>query len=187
MGNGVGPGVMGGRALLMVTAAAVLFARLSRSTWLTTPVDAGVPDHWIPHSTLGVAFVFGLFAPVLLLPVGALSRAREDGSCLTVPTVLGRRTADLNEVHATHVLVPGRGEGLDLMVLRDRWRVVVVASPGRSSPRWSDAPMLRELWRSTSRQSSRAAARGTGWLVIVVWAISALVLFTIVGVFAGIL
>lgn len=180
--------VVGGRVLLAATAAMVLLARASQASWEKVSTDAGgVPSHWVPETTLVIAFVFALFAPALFLPVGSLGAARERGHRLEVQTVLGVRGLDLEGVRATRVLVPGRGHNLDVLVVRDaQWRVVIVTSPGSSSPEWSSTPRLRELWRGTSQRGSRAAAWLRGWVALMLWGCCALLLIGLVGGVAGI-
>ena len=123
----------------------------------------------------------------LFLPVGSLGAARERGRRLEIQAVLGVRRLDLEGVRATRMLVPGRGHNLDVLVVLDaRWRVVIVTSPGSSSPEWSSTPRLRELWRGTSQRGSRAAAWVRGWVALILWSCSALLLIGLVGAIAGI-
>ena len=180
--------VVGGRVLLVVAATMVVLARTSRASWQSAPADvAGVPDHWIPQLTLLTAFVLGLFAPALLLPVGSLSAVREHGGIIEVPTVLGWRTVPLEPVAARRVVVPGRGTALDVLMVRSRWRLAFVTSSGSSKPRWESTPRLRRLWRETSRRESRAKPRIMGWVVMVLWSGSALLVMSLFGGLAGVL
>ena len=173
---------------MVAPAAMVLLARLSRASWESAATDdGGVPSHWVPQTTLLVAFVFALFAPSVLLPVGSLRAARERGSRLEIQTVLGRRGLDLDNARATRVLIPGRGQNLDVLVVRDvRWRVAIVTSAGGASPDWSSAPLLRDLWRLTSQRGSRAAAWVRGWVALILWGCSALLLVGLLVAAAGI-
>lgn len=180
--------VVGGRVLWVLTACVVVLARVSRDVWETAALDAGgVPDHWIPQTALLVAFVFAVFFPALVLPVGSLRAARERSSQLQLSTVLGRRKISLDRASAMRLLVPGRGSTLDVLVIRSGWRVVIVTSTGSTSPAWSLAPSLRRLWRDTARGGSRFAAWARGCLVVALWGCGALVIIGLVGGAAGVL
>ncbi|GAA2167716.1 hypothetical protein GCM10009826_46010 [Humibacillus xanthopallidus] len=145
-----------------------------------------MPDHWIPQTALLVAFVFALFFPALVLPVGSLPAARERDCRLELPTVMGRRTMNLERASASRLLIPGRGSTLDVLVIRSGWRVVIVTATG-SGPSSSLAPCLRTLWRDTVRNGSRVSAWARGCLVIALWSVGALVVMGLVGDAAGVL
>lgn len=180
--------VLGGRILWGLTAAVVVLARVFRGSWRSAAPDAGgVPDHWIPQTALLIGFVFGLCFPGLVLPVGSLRSARERGSELDLPTVLGQRTINLAGASSSRLLIPGRGSTLDVLVIRSGWRVLVVTSSGTSSPAWSSAPCLRRLWQDKARRGSRIAAWAWGYLTLALLSAMAFVAGALVGVAAGVL
>ena len=160
-----------GRLLVAATPIAVVGCRATRATWIAAPPDAGgVPDHWIPQTTLGLAISFSFAAPMLLLPWGSWATASGDDTGLTVMTVLGTRRLSAPFRTTRHIALPGRGWGLLLTVLRDdrRRRRVIISGSGR----WDG-------------DAAPAGGSVLGWLLVALWPVGVLVLLTILGTAAG--
>lgn len=148
----IGSALLGlGRLLLIGTVPAVVLCRQTRGSWQTAPLDeSGIPDHWIPQTTLFITFFCAFALPFLLLPLGSAAGATNEGSQVRVRTVLGRRCVR-EPLTISSVVLPGRLHGLGVHFLKARNRqFVIVTSSG--------------LWSGDS-------ALGTpgGWLLLLGW------------------
>ncbi|TDN44648.1 hypothetical protein EDF64_10450 [Curtobacterium flaccumfaciens] len=95
-----------GRALLVVTAVAVVSAIATRGEWARLGVDAdGFPVAWLPNGAVVVVLITGVFWPWLLgiaAPPGACWR---EGDVIVAPTVLGQRRVRVSRA----LVLPYRG------------------------------------------------------------------------------
>jgi len=128
-----------GRILLVLAPSVVLACRWGKPLWVNAPMDAAIPDHWLPTLTLVVLIVFGLTLPLLILPVTSPALiVSQTEDLLRVRTVLGTRQVRLPPARARSIYVPGRVTGLQVVVIRDghlRW-VVIANSEG-----WQDGDL----------------------------------------------
>lgn len=81
-----------GRALLVVTAVAVVAAIATRDEWARLGVDAdGFPVAWLPDVAVVLVLVTGIFGPWLVGIAAPPDTCWREGDDIIAPTVLGQR------------------------------------------------------------------------------------------------
>jgi hypothetical protein len=175
--------LISGRVLLPSLPVAIALCRLTESAWRSAPLDGGISSHWIPTLTMIILLVTGAALPALLLPIGSAALAERTSSRLRLPTVLGWRSVDLTDVKLRWIHVPGRGYGLDLVVVRGpRCRWIIIAA----SQLWQNR-IGYPASAATTDQNRRGSVGATTWGVAILLAVvlSAYVTTTIGMVLAG--
>lgn len=157
-----------GRVLLVAAPVIGVFCFQLRDEWRLAPVDAdGFSTHWLPNLTTVAAFVWSLFLPALLLPVGSDALATETESEIKVVTVLGGRRVRLPVRRVRRLHLPGRGWGLDLAVVTGSNRRTRVLA---TSEAWGTDAVAGRLLRRSPRRARQSVA---GWIALLVWALLA--------------
>jgi hypothetical protein len=171
--------LVGGRVLLVLGPLSAALCRVSKSVWENAPDDGGgVPDHWIPETTLAIALVFGFSFLTLVLPIGSVALAERTPTGLSIRAVLGTRRVDLTTARRHYVVLPGQGWNTEVVVLADGlWRWVALAASGI----WEDAEDLPDRSRG-----ARARQLAMGWATILVIAVVFFLVFGLLGAVAGI-
>jgi len=113
--------IWGGRVLVISCPLTVVGCRLTRAIWVASPIQAGgVPNHWIPNTTLIIAFVWALLLPFLVLPIAPMPLLLIDQGEVIGPTVLGTRRVHLAQLKPVRSWYsPGRGTHSLAHLLRD--------------------------------------------------------------------
>ena len=160
----------GGRALPIVAIATAVASRVTASSWRSAPVDdSRFTTALLPNVAFAAVFVTSLAVPLILLPVASSALARHAGNLLTAPTVLGRRTVNLSGVRLWRATLPGRGWGMQLVVLRSRPRHLLILTTsefwlmGNLDVPGTGAPL------SDRRRAWSLAARGR--VLLVLWVV----------------
>lgn len=102
--------VWAGRALVLLTLAAVVASRLTYPSWAAEGWDSkGEPRSWLPNATLGLVLVAALCGQWLCGLAAPPSAAWREGDDLIATTVVGRRRIRVPGARVVRFRVPGRG------------------------------------------------------------------------------
>jgi hypothetical protein len=172
--------LIGGQLLTVATIVVVAWSRYTRDIWGRTPLDdEGFTTAELPNIAMVLLFCFGMALPFIVLPVGSTALAFRDGDRLTVRTVLGRRTVDLTTARLWRATFPGRGPNTELVVVRSRWRWVILTA----SESWDDTDfqILGELNNDPERSGWHGELRLyiRGWILL---ALVVMLIFAVLGV-----
>lgn len=178
--------LIGGQLLTIATIVVVAWSRYTRDIWSTAPLDdAGYTTAELPNIAFVLMFCFCMALPCIVLPIGSTALAFRDGDRLTVRTVLGRRTVDLTTARLWRATIPGRGPNTELVVVRSRWRWVILMA----SESWydTDFQILGELNSDPERSGWHSELRLyiRGWILLTLWVLLAFVVLSVGGAIAG--
>lgn len=173
--------VWGGRLVPLVALALVAWCRATASSWHAAPVDdSGFTTALLPNATMVALFLAGFALPFVVFPVASTALVERAGDTLTGLTALGRRQVGLKEARVWHAVLPGRGWGAQLLVLRG------------VSPHGLLVLLTSEVWLA---EDSRRIGSGSGvprwrllargWVLILALAAGVLVVMSVGMIAAG--
>lgn len=122
-------GIWAGRALVVVTVAAVVTSWLTHPWWTAQGWDPkGYPRSWLPNVTLGLLLFTALFGQWICGLAASPQSSWRDGDELVARTVIGRRRIRLPRALIIRFRVLGRsGTTYGAFVVDRRCRLLVLA------------------------------------------------------------
>jgi hypothetical protein len=152
--------VVAARALPFLALAAIGWTKLTEDAWRQAPLDdAGFTTAWAPNLSVVLVGLTVAASPFILLPIASSALAQRVGTVLEVRTVLGRRTVDLMDARTWRARVPGRGWGLQVVVVRSGigWAVLT------ASEVWlSNEALLATRYQAASVDGGHDGVRSPG-------------------------
>jgi hypothetical protein len=122
-------GIWAGRALAVITVAAVVTSWLTHPWWAAQGWDPkGYPRNWLPNVTLGLVLLTAIFSQWICGLAVAPQSSWRDGDELVAETVIGRRRIRLPRALIIRFRVLGRsGTTFGAFVVDRRCRILVLA------------------------------------------------------------
>ncbi|HEV7183864.1 MAG TPA: hypothetical protein VGN33_05160 [Leifsonia sp.] len=124
-------GMWAGRALVVITVAAVVTSWLTHPSWAAEGWEPkGYPRSWVPNVTLVLVLATGIFGQWLCGLAASPNAAWRDGDELMAETVAGRRRIRLPGALVITFRVLGRtGTTQGAFLIDRRFRVLVLVGP----------------------------------------------------------
>ena len=165
-----------GRALFVAAPVAVLGCRLTRPLWEDSPLQTGVPAHWIPNTTLALSFGWAFFLPFLVLPVAPLPLVSANRMRIFAETVLGTRSLNVRQLRLIGCwYFLGRGTHSVAHLIRDSekgWFIAWDSMGARVGPRALQPTIDRARGKRVP-----VVEWVRGLIVTLAWSLFALMLF----------